>query len=275
MAEKGSFRNDFDLTGKVAVVTGAAGILGPHFCQALADHGAAVAVADLDGDVAKHVAQDIASTFGVLTIGIAVDVTDPASVKAMAVHAVKALGPIDILMNNAATKGTSVERFFDPPERYTMEAWRDVMAVNLDGMFLVAREVGTQMASRGRGSIIQTASIYGVLAPDQRIYEGSNYLGQQINTPPVYAASKAGVVGLTGYFATYWGRQGVRVNTLVPGGVLSGQNETFVSKYAARVPLGRMAEPNDLTGAVVFLASDASRYVTGHSLVVDGGLSAW
>ena len=131
------------------------------------------------------------------------------------------------------------------------------------------------MADRGRGSIIQTASVYGVVGPDQRIYEGSEYLGRAINTPPVYSASKAGLIGLTKYFATYWGPHGVRVNTLTPGGVSSGQNAEFDRRYSARVPLGRMAVPDDLTGALVFLASDAAAYVNGQNLIVDGGLTAW
>jgi NAD(P)-dependent dehydrogenase (short-subunit alcohol dehydrogenase family) len=142
-------------------------------------------------------------------------------------------------------------------------------------MFLVAQAIGTRMARRGQGSIIQTASIYGVMAPDQRIYQGSQYNGRAINTPAVYSASKAGVIGLTRHLATYWSEHGVRVNTLTPGGVASGQNSEFDRRYSARVPLGRMAEADDMVGAAVFLASDASRYVTGQNIVVDGGLSAW
>jgi NAD(P)-dependent dehydrogenase (short-subunit alcohol dehydrogenase family) len=150
------------------------------------------------------------------------------------------------------------------------------MAVNLDGMFLVAQAVGNRMIEQGTGgSIIQTSSIYGVLASDKRIYEGSLYLGRQIGNPGVYSASKAAVVGLTKYLAAYWADKGIRVNTLVPGGVESGQNETFKQKYSARVPLGRMARGEEMVGALIYLASDASSYVTGQDIVVDGGLSAW
>lgn len=131
------------------------------------------------------------------------------------------------------------------------------------------------MLERKHGSIIQTASIYGILGPDQRIYEGSHYLGRQINTPPVYAASKAGVVGLTRYLAAMWAHANVRVNTLVPGGVESGQNDIFNSRYSARVPMGRMAQADEMVGALIYLASDASSYVTGQTLAIDGGLSAW
>jgi NAD(P)-dependent dehydrogenase (short-subunit alcohol dehydrogenase family) len=150
------------------------------------------------------------------------------------------------------------------------------MSVNLDGLFLVAKTVGGQMKAQGRGgSIIQTASIYGVVASDKRIYEGSHYLGMQISNPPVYSASKAGVVGLTRYLAAYWGDAGIRVNALVPGGVESGQNDTFKQRYAARVPMGRMAQADEMVGALVYLASPASSYVTGQTLIVDGGLTAW
>jgi len=131
------------------------------------------------------------------------------------------------------------------------------------------------MARRGRGSIVNTLSIYGIVGPDQRIYEGSSYEGRAINTPAIYSASKAGLWGLTKYLATYWGGNGVRVNAITPGGVFSGQNDVFVDRYSARVPLGRMAHKNELCGALVFLASDASSYVTGQNLVVDGGLTAW
>ena len=131
------------------------------------------------------------------------------------------------------------------------------------------------MAERRQGSIINTLSIYGIVAPDQRIYEGSSYEGRAINTPAVYSASKAALLGLTRYLATYWAERGVRVNALTPGGVFSGQNETFVRRYSARVPMGRMAEREEMCGALVFLASRASSYVTGQNIVVDGGLSAW
>jgi NAD(P)-dependent dehydrogenase (short-subunit alcohol dehydrogenase family) len=150
------------------------------------------------------------------------------------------------------------------------------MGVNIDGMFLMAQAAGRQMVAQGRGgSIIQTASIYGVVAPDQRIYEGSEYLGRPINTPAAYSASKAAVIGLTRYLASYWGANAIRVNTLTPGGVESGQNEVFSRKYSARVPLARMARADEMQSALLFLASDASSYMTGQNLIVDGGLTCW
>ena len=150
------------------------------------------------------------------------------------------------------------------------------MSVNIDGMFLVAQSVGTQMAKQGRGgSIIQTASIYGLSAPDQRIYEGSLYLGRQINTPAVYTTSKAAVIGLTNHLATYWADKGIRVNTITPGGMESGQNEEFKRNYSKRVPMNRMGTPDEIVGAVIYLASAASSYVTGQNIVIDGGLTCW
>jgi NAD(P)-dependent dehydrogenase (short-subunit alcohol dehydrogenase family) len=272
---KNQYRNMFNLSGKVALVTGGAGILGQKFCAGLADFGAKVAVVDLHEVLAQEVAARLNVQYGVDSIGLSCNVGDPAEVKSMVADVEKRLGPVDILHNNAATKGSDPSRFFTVPEDFPLEVWREVMAVNLDGMFLVAQVIGARMAARGKGSIIQTASIYGVLGPDPRIYEDSKYLGGSINTPPVYSASKAGVLGLTRYWATHWGSKGVRVNALTPGGVESGQNALFSQKYSNRVPLGKMAQAEEMVGALVFLASDASSYITGQNIMVDGGLSAW
>lgn len=271
-----AYRNLFDLSGKSAIVTGGLGILGRHFCAGLADFGAEVAVIDLDEAAAAGFAKEIAETYGVRSVGIGCDVSIEASVAAMVDRVVAAFGKIDVLHNNAATKSSDTAAFFAPFEDYDLKAWREVMAVNLDGMFLVASHAGKQMLLQGRGgSVIQTASIYGLVAPDQRIYEGSEYMGRAINTPAVYSASKAGVIGLTRYLAAYWAGKGIRVNSITPGGAESGQNATFKANYSARVPMGRMAQPHEMVGALVYLASDASSYVTGQNMTVDGGLSAW
>jgi len=272
----GRYTNLYDLTGRVAVVTGGAGILGSETSAALADHGAHVAVVDIDPERAQATAAALTAEFGTPALGLACDVTDGESVSAMAETVEQQLGPIAILHNNAATKGPDLAKMFASVADYDMETWRAIMAVNLDGMFLVAREIGGRMAERGAGTIVQTASIYGAtMGPDQRIYEGSEYLGRPINTPPVYSASKGGVAGLTLYLATYWADRGVRVNTLTPGGIGSGQNGVFDQRYSARVPLGRMAKAEEVAAGFLFLASDASSYVTGQNLHVDGGLSAW
>ena len=270
-----SYRGLFDLNGKTAVITGACGILGRRFAAGLAEFGADLALVDLDAAATEKFAGEIADRHRVRAAGVTCDIADPDAVRAMAETVEATLGPVSILMNNAATKGKDVDAFFAPVERFDLATWREVMAVNLDGMFLVAQAIGARMAEEGGGSIIQTASIYGLLAPDQRIYEGSEYNGRAINTPAVYTASKAGVIGLTRHLATYWADRGVRVNTLTPGGVSSGQNSEFSRRYAARIPLGRMAEADDMVGTAIFLASDASRYITGQNIAVDGGLSAW
>jgi NAD(P)-dependent dehydrogenase (short-subunit alcohol dehydrogenase family) len=271
-----SYRDLFELKGRTAIVTGGLGILGRRFCRGLADFGANVVVADLDEPAAAKFAEELTVGTGVGALGVGCNVADEASVERLVSRTVDRFGGIDILHNNAASKSSDLTKFFAPFEDYSLDEWRKVMAVNLDGMYLVAKHVGEQMVAQGRGgSIVQTASIYGIMASDKRIYEGSYYLGMQINNPAVYSASKAGVVGLTRWLATYWADKNIRVNCLVPGGVESGQNDTFKQRYAARVPMGRMANGDEMVGALVYLVSDASSYVTGHVLVVDGGLNAW
>ena len=270
------YKNLFELNGKTAVVTGAVGILGKHFCKGLAEFGAQVAVVDLDLEKCTAFAAELERDYGMPAFGVVCDVSDPVSVKNMVDQVVSRFGAIHVLHNNAASKSADLDAFFASTEQYSLHEWRKVMSVNIDGMFLVAQAVGGQMQKQGTGgSIIQTASIYGLVSSDKRIYEGSFYLGRQISNPAVYSTSKAAVVGLTKYLAANWGDQGIRVNALVPAGVESGQNETFKSRYSARVPMARMAQPDEMVGALVYLASDASSYVTGHCLVVDGGLSAW
>lgn len=271
-----SYRGLFDLTGKAAVVTGGVGILGQHFCAGLAESGARVAVVDVQEDKALELAEALSQRYNGKIIGIGCDVSDPASVKAMVARVVAEFREINILHNNAAGKSDDLDAFFAPFEKYSLDQWRKIMSVNLDGMFLVAQAVGKQMIAQGKGgSIIQTASIYGVMAPDHRIYEGSFYLDRQINTPVVYTASKAAVIGLTKHLATYWASKGIRVNTLTPGGTESDQNDEFKRRYSARIPMNRMANAYELVGALLYLASDASSYVTGQNIIVDGGLNAW
>lgn len=271
-----NYKKKFSLENKSAIVTGGAGILGQRFCSGLAEFRANVAIVDINQNVAADLASRLASEYNVKSISICCDITDPAAVSDMVDHVVSEFGEINVLHNNAAFKGKNLAAFFETFENYSLEQWREVMTVNIDAMFLVAQAVGRQMVKQGKGgSIIQTSSIYGIMGPDQRIYTGSNYLGHQINTPAVYSASKAAVVGLTKFLATYWADRGIRVNTLTPGGNESGQNEVFKKHYSARIPLGRMAQPDEMVGALIYLASDASSYVTGQNIVLDGGLSAW
>ena len=266
----------FRLNERVAVVTGALGHLGKYFCVGLAQCGANVAVVDLDAKVAAEFAADLENSYKTRAIGIGCDVSSPESVEAMVKSVVEAFGEVHILHNNAATKTSDLNAFFAPFEDYCLSTWKEIMAVNIDGMFLVAQAVGKQMIRQGKGgSIIQTSSIYGVEGADHRIYEGSFHLGLRINTPAAYAASKAAVIGLTRHLATYWAEHGIRVNTISPGGVEGGQNDRFKTQYGNRVPLRRMARADEVVGALLYLASDASSYVTGQNILVDGGLSAW
>ena len=269
----------FDLTGKTAIVTGGAGIQGVRVTRGLAAFGADVAVVDVEGEAARALAQSIANEYGVKSLGIPCDVSNRDSVIEMVQTVQGELGSVHVLHNNAATKTRDVEAFFAPFEEYSLDTWREVMAVNIDGMFLVAQAVGRVMIAQGQGgSVIQTASTYGVVAPDQRIYDGASYGERAMNTPAAYSTSKAAVIGLTRHLATYWADKGIRVNSLTPGGVTDERseiNETFARNYISRVPLGRMAVADDLVGAVVFLASDASSYITGQNMVVDGGWTVW
>lgn len=271
-----NYKDSFCLKGKTVIVTGGVGILGGHFCLGYASFGANVAIIDLKSREAEDLASYISKMYDIKAVGLGCDVSSPSDVKSMVERVIEEFGVINVLHNNAANKSSDLDAFFAPFESYSLDEWRKIMSVNIDGMFLVAQAVGNEMIKKGTGgSVIQTASIYGVVAPDQRIYEGSYYLGRQINTPAVYAASKGAVIALTKYLAAYWSEKGIRVNTITPGGVESGQNEEFKANYASLVPLRRMANADEMVGAAVFLASDASSYITGQNIVIDGGLSIW
>jgi NAD(P)-dependent dehydrogenase (short-subunit alcohol dehydrogenase family) len=289
----------FSLDGRVAVVTGALGLLGRHHCAAFAEAGARVVVADLNHGACEQAAGELTSRFGRQAFGYGVDVTKPDSVGSLARAVNDALGPVDVLVNNAAIddkvdkrdkgdkvdKGERVDKA-DPSaareearrrsrfENYRLESWQASIDVNVTGTFLCCQIIGAEMARRGRGSIINIASIYGIVAPDQSLYRAADGT-QMFYKSAVYSTTKGAVTSFTRFLAAYWGSTGVRVNTLTPGGVEDGQGARFIQNYAARTPLGRMAQPTDYKGALVFLASDASVYMTGANLVVDGGWTAW
>lgn len=258
----------FRLDDKIVVLTGAAGIIGTEATRLFLESGARVFALDREAALLE---QRLGKSHDSLMTCVA-DVSSSESVGRAFTQIQGAWGVPHALLNNAAAKSAN---FFEPFETFALDEWNEVMAVNLTGAMLCAQVFGGAMAERGSGSIVNTLSIYGIVGPDQRIYEGSEYLGRAINTPAIYAASKAGLWGLTKYLASYWGHRGVRVNAVTPGGVFSGQNDTFVKNYSARVPLGSMAQADDMANAMRYLASDASKYVTGHNLVVDGGWTAW
>ncbi len=266
----------FNLKDRVAIVTGGAGILGAAFCKALCAAGAKVACIDIQQEALTKLMQELHHEYSAqAVVGFVCDVANTQSVKETINAIIKKFSRIDILLNNAATKTNELSNFFKPFSDYSLAVWREIMAVNLDGMFLMAQAVGKQMLQQQQGVIVQTGSIYSFNAPDPRIYAGSDYLGHEINTPAVYTASKAGVIGLTKHLATLWAEHGIRVNALCPGGITSGQNQAFDKKYSARVPMGRMATEMDIVGPMLFLVSNAASYMTGQVLYIDGGLSAW
>ncbi|MCJ8314569.1 MAG: SDR family NAD(P)-dependent oxidoreductase [Pseudomonadales bacterium] len=238
----------FSLENKVVVLVGAAGILGSRVAEAFVEHGATIVLLDRDGEKLIQLKNHLQSISESLVRSYELDITDYTEFEAVISEIENSVGNIDVLLNNAAAKS---KNFFEPFETFPIEDWNNVMAVNTTAVMIGCQLVGSRMAQRGCGSIINTLSVYGIVAPDQRIYEGSMYEGKKINTPAIYSTSKAAVWGLTKYLAAYWGEKGIRVNAVTPGGVFSGQNDMFVSKYSARVPLGKMADKDDMSGAFI------------------------
>ena len=269
-----SLNDPFDLTGKTAIVTGATGLLGRCHCRALAAAGATVVVVDLDPAACAVLAGEL----GGLAFGVAADVTDADSVNALAQEVLGRTGRMDVLVNNAAINdrvenpATALEssRF----ENYPLALWKRSLEVNVTGVFLCSQVIGAEMARVGRGSIINIGSTYGVVAPDQSLYQDADG-HQRFYKSAVYPTTKGAVLAFTRFLAAYWGGVGVRVNSLSPGGVENGQDDFFIGEYSRRTPLKRMASPSDFMGALVFLASDASAYMTGANLPVDGGFTIW
>lgn len=267
----------FRLDGQTAVVTGGAGLLGRQFCKTLAQAGAAVVVADLNQELASQVSDELNST-GYKALAVGVDVTSPESTRAMADAALSAFGRLDILVCSAA-----MDPKFDPQhqsaqsrnafEDYPLTSWQQALDVNLTGMFLCAQAAVKPMLAQDHGVIVTICSTYGLAGPDQRIYERP---GQPKQYKPVfYSVTKAGVLGLTRYLATYYAGKNIRANSLTPGGVYNNHDELFVQNYSYRTVMGRMAHIDEMNGGLLFLASDASSYMTGSNLVVDGGWTAW
>jgi NAD(P)-dependent dehydrogenase (short-subunit alcohol dehydrogenase family) len=272
-------RELFDLTGRRAVVTGGAGLLGRRFAAALVDLGAAAYLLDRDADAAAKAAGELAGTGGPAgaAVAVACDITDEADVD-RAIGEIAAGGPIDVLVNSAAVDPkadggatTLAEGGFT---EYPADAWRRSMEVNLTGTFLVTRAVCRVMERHGTaGAIVNISSTYGLAGPDQRIYERSD--GTRSFKPLDYSVTKAGMLGFTRALAAQYAGSGIRVNALTPGGAYNEHDDEFVAAYSARTMLGRMARPDEYRGAIAFLCSDASSYMTGANLIVDGGWTAW
>ncbi|MEX0803101.1 MAG: SDR family oxidoreductase [Candidatus Binatia bacterium] len=266
----------FSVRNRVVVVTGGAGRLGARFSKALLSRGAKVAVFDAADAKQSRARFDGLGSNSLLRFE-QVDVAERSSLAAALARTEEQWGVPDGLINAAAIDAPpdAPPEENGPFETYPVASWERVMAVNVKGVMLSCQVVGAAMAKAGRGAIVNIASTYGLVSPDQSLYDYRRARGETFYKPVAYSASKSALLNLTRYLATYWGQKGVRVNTLTPGGVLAGQEREFLEAYARRVPMGRMAREDELDGAVIFLLSNASSYMTGANLVVDGGWTAW
>jgi len=264
----------FSLENKVAIVTGGLGLIGKALCKALHGAGATLIVADIDFDFCNKFADEL----GESAYPLKVDVADEKSVISAKKEILYRYGKIDILVNSAAINDVfnTDDKILEKTkfENYPLELWNKSLSVNVTGTFLTCKYFGGEMAKRKSGSIINIASTYGIVSPDQSIY--MDEFGQQkFYKSASYPAGKSAVIGLTRYLAAYWGKYNVRVNSLSPGGVEDGQDKFFISNYSRKTPLNRMAKPEDYMGGVVFLASDSSSYMSGANLIIDGGWTIW
>ncbi|HBO33998.1 MAG TPA: short-chain dehydrogenase [Anaerolineaceae bacterium] len=267
----------FDLSGKTAIITGAAGLLGKQFCLTLAQAGANIVLADLDKDLAAETASEL-TLLGLNALAVEVDVSNPDSTVAMVDNALTAFGSVDILVNSAALdpkfdSSNATAQDENAFETYSLDSWRQALDVNLTGMFLASQAAVVPMLKQGQGVIVNICSMYGLVGPDQRLYKRPD--GTRQFKPIYYSVTKAGVLGFTKYLAAYYAGKNIRVNALTPGGVYNDHDEVFTAQYSTRTILGRMANLDEMNGAMLFLCSDASSYMTGSNLVVDGGWTAW
>jgi len=269
----------FDLSGRVAVITGGAGLLGEQHARAIAGAGGVPVLVDIAGRAASDTAARIQADYGVRAWSAAVDITDAGALVALRDQIFDRYGRLDILVNNAAVNPKAEARTdesFSRLERFPIEQWNAELAVGLTGSFLCTQVLGAAMASRGRGVIVNVASDLALIAPDQRLYRRADVSAEEQPVKPVtYSVVKAGLIGLTRYVATYWADRGIRANALCPGGVYNGQSDEFVVRLSNLVPLARMAEVNEYRGAIIFLCSDASSYMTGAIVAIDGGRTCW
>ena len=262
--------NLFDLKGRVAIVTGGAGLLAAEHAIALHAYGARVILADLNEEKCKQ-AVEVLSEDGIAVTAMKCDVTNKESWIELLNNVVAKFGKVDILVNNAGFTNQSKSANFDASfENFPLEDWNAIMNVNLTGTFLGCQIIGKHMLDNGKGSIINIASLYGVVSPNHKIYPGTG-----ISQPVAYSVSKHGVVALTKYLATLWAEKGVRVNALTPGGIFNDHKGLFLERFKQLNPIGRMSDKTELRGGIVYLASDASSHVVGHNLIIDGGWTAW
>lgn len=279
MANNGAMQQLFDLTGRVTIITGGAGLLGYQHAAAVAGLGAIPVLIDVSQPALENARARLLEEMGIKAEIYVADITQLDALQRICDEVVAAHGRIDILINNAA-RNPKVEsadgKNFSRLENFPWEQWQQDLDVGLGGAFNCAKVFGKQMAEQNKGVIINIASDLGVIAPDQRLYRVDGCEQDQQPVKPVtYSVVKHGLIGLTKYLATYWCDQGVRCNAVSPGGVYAGQNDVFVSKLTNLIPLGRMAKEDEYRGAIAFLCSDASTYMNGCNLVMDGGRSVW
>ena len=272
--------SSFDLQGRVIVITGGAGLLGVMHAEAIAGAGGVPVLADLNEASAREKAASLAKNFNIPALGIKADITRKADLEGLRDKVLEQFGRIDGLLNNAANNPKVEDDKQDVEwsrfENFPIETWEKDLAVGLKGAFLCSQVLGETMARQGKGVIVNISSDLGLVAPDQRLYKQEGVPENRQPVKPVtYSVIKTGLIGLTRYLATYWADCGVRVNTLCPGGVDAGQPEEFKERLHSRIPMSRMADKDEYKGAILFLVSEASSYMTGATLTVDGGRTCW
>lgn len=271
----------FDLSNKTAIITGGAGLLGQKHAESLMEFGANCVIVDINFERAQQIAKYLSDKYKGRAIALNNDITNKNEVEHILKKSLSEFNTVDILINNAAnnpkfedisTKLDKTKRF----ETYPLQAWHDDLTVGLTGSFLCSQIIGSYFAEKKSGVILNIASDLGIIAPDQRIYKKEGLKEHEQPTKPItYSVVKSGLIGMTKYLATYWADRNVRCNALVPGGVYTNQDEAFLSNLTNLIPMGRMADVDEYKSAVLFLASEASSYMTGSVLVIDGGRTCW
>lgn len=271
----------FNLKGRVVIITGGTGMLGSEYAKALASAGASIVLVDLDADVCEKKAGELENKFKNRMMGIKADITKKEEVKAMMEKVEQEFGRVDVLINNAAFNCPASDKIncFASFEDYPLSLWKKSIDVNLTGAFFCTQEaIRLMLKKRIEGNIINICSTYGVVAPDQSIYASITCpedSSKKFVKPADYSTTKSAILNFTRYIAAAFGKKGIRANTMTLGGVFDNQDETFVKEYSKKTPLGRMANKTDYNGAILFLSSDASKYMTGANLIIDGGWTCW